>query len=87
MGGAQACTKAALTLEGHDVGRDVGQLQQDTGQGGVKHVQAVLAVSGLLQWEPAMRYGADQGRGPLCVWAQNPSVLGLVAGQCCAHLL
>lgn len=49
MGGAQVHTEAALTLEGDDVGRDVGQLQQDAGQNGVKHVEAVLGVSRLLE--------------------------------------
>lgn len=48
---------AALTLEGDDVGRDVGQLQQDARQGGVKHVQAMLGVSGLLQQEPQCAWG------------------------------
>lgn len=73
MGGAQDCTQAALTLEGHDVGGDVGQLQQDAGQGGVKHVQAVLAVSGLLQGEPArgtglarLRPSPHLGQEPKC---------------------
>lgn len=38
-----------LTIKGHDVGRHVGELQQDSGQGGVEHVQAVLHVLGVLK--------------------------------------
>lgn len=49
--------EAALTLEGDDVGRDVSQLQQDARQGGVKHVQAMLGVPGLLQQEGQCAWG------------------------------
>lgn len=48
VGGAQAHAKATLTLESNHVGRDVGQLEQDTWQGGMEQVQAVLGVPGLL---------------------------------------
>lgn len=40
-----------LTIKGHDVGRHVGQLQQDARQGRVEHIQAVLHVLGILRRE------------------------------------
>lgn len=47
--GLGARARTTLTIEGDDVGRDVGQLQKDAGQGGVEHVQTVLGDSGLLE--------------------------------------
>lgn len=76
---------ATLTLEGNDVGRDVGQLEQDPRQGGMKQVQAVLGVPGLLEGEPTMRHEAGRGCSHPHLWAKRPRVLGLVVGQRCTH--
>ncbi len=47
-GGAQVYPEAPLTLEGDDVGGDVGQLQQHARQCGVEHVQVVRGSPWLL---------------------------------------
>lgn len=85
--GGSGPTQAVLTLEGNDVGRDIGQLQQDAGQSGVKHVQAVLGVSGFLQGEPAMGHETDRVYSHFCIWAEKPSILDVLAGPCRVHSL
>lgn len=51
------------SIEGDNVGRDIGQLQQHTWQGGVEHVQAMPGLPGLRLAGAAQLVEAPEEKG------------------------